>query len=207
MSRHLSVATAIEKNKIASDVAFVMLLDIAVRDEAGDVVEHLRLAKNSENLVYRGETYQAANFNVKFKADVEEEPTMSVDAQDPSGFIRERMEAYGGGIGSDCTMIVVNSGNLIQPPEIEETFTVVGASTQGFVVSFTLGVENPLNVRFPRIHQYRDQCPYVFKGERCRYAGAATKCDFTYDGADGCRAKGNQANFGGYRGLQSLYLR
>ena len=206
MARHISVATAIEKNKIASEVAFVMLLDITIKND-GDVVEHLYLAKNSENVVYRGQTWQAANFNVKYSQDVEADPTMSVDAQDPSGFIRERMEAYNGGIMSDCTMIVLNTGNLTQEPEVEETFMVTGASINGYSVSFTLGVENPLHIRFPRINQFRDQCPYTFKGERCRYVGAASRCSFTYDGANGCLSKGNQINFGGFRGLQSLYIR
>lgn len=207
MARHISVETAIEKNRIASDVAFVLLIEVDIVDETGDVVDHLRLARNSEDVVYGGETYTAANFEAKYKADVEEEPSLTFEANDMSGYIRSRMEAYGGGLGSECVVTVVNTGNLDQPPEIVETYQVTAASSQGYKVMFTLGVDNPLMIQWPKIKQTRDQCQWVFKGPRCKYAGAATKCSFTYAGANGCLAKNNTANFGGFRGLKPLYLR
>lgn len=202
MSRHLSVATAIEKNKIASDVAFILLLSIDIHDQLGDYVETLRLAKNSEDLVYQGDLYSAANFDADLRLDVEEEPSLTVNAEDPSGYIRERMETYGGGVGSACTMLVVNTGNITQPPEVSETFEVVSATSEGYKISFKLGMENPLTIRFPSRVQYRDQCPLIFKGGECRYAGADATCTYTFTD---CRDKENAANFGGFRGLQTLF--
>lgn len=202
MSRHLSVATAIEKNKIASDVAFILLLEIDIHDQLGTYIETLRLAKNSEDLTYQGSIFTAANFDADLKLDVEEEPSLQINAEDPTGFIRERMETYGGGVGSTCKLMIVNTGNLSQPPEVEETFEVVSSTSEGYRVSFKLGIENPLTIRFPRRVMYRDQCPLIFKGAECRYAGPDETCTFTYDD---CRGKGNAVNFGGFRGLQTLF--
>lgn len=202
MSRHLSIATAIEKNKIASDVAFILCLKIEVYDQLGQYVETLTLAKNTEDLTWRGEVYTAANFDVSIKMDVSEEPSLTVTAVDPTGVLRSRMDMYGGGVGSEATLFIVNTGNLDQPPEIEETFTVTSASTDGYNISFQLGIENPLTIRFPSRMQYRDQCPLIFKGAVCKYAGPDATCTYTFTD---CRTKGNAHNFGGFRGLQTLF--
>jgi hypothetical protein len=202
VTRHLSVATAIEKNKIASDVAFILLLDIAIYDQLGVYVENLRLAKNSEDLTFDGNLYTAANFDADIKLDVEEAASLSITAEDPTGFLRERMETYGGGVGSECTLMVVNTGNIDQPPEVMETFEVTGANTDGYKVSFNLGLENPLTLRFPSRAMWRDQCPLVFKGSECKYTGSDGSCTYTFSD---CRAKNNANNFGGFRGLQNLF--
>jgi phage-related protein len=204
MSAHLSVATAIEKNRIASDVAFVLLLDIAVTDDNGALVETLHLAKNSENIIYQGNQYTGANFDVKLDLDVDTEPKMVVSAEDPSGFLRERMEAYSGGVGFQVGLTVVNTGNLAQPPEMKESFEVTEAAASGYNVNFTLGIPSPVRLRFPTRLQFRDQCPFLYKGAQCAYAGSNPSCDFTYFGSNGCKAHNNEANFGGFLGLQNL---
>lgn len=204
MSRHLSVATVIEKNLIASDKAFILLLAIEITGEDGLYAETLRLCRNSENIVYKGETYTASAFTFSLKLDTESEPSLDIGADDPTGFIREKMELYGGGMGFDCTLTIVNTGNMDQDPEIEEVFEVIGASAEGYNISFSLGVQTPLNSRFPRRTQMRDQCPLRYKGLLCKYAGSMPSCDFSYDGTNGCGAHANKHNFGGFRGLQSL---
>lgn len=204
MSRHLSVATVIEKNKIASDKAFVVLLEIDIYDEQGTFVEVLRIARNPEDVTYRTFVYKAANFSFDLKLETDSEPSLDIQADDPSGFLREKMELYGGGLGFECRLLVVNTGNMNQSPEIEEEFEVVGASAENYTISFSLGVTNTLSVRFPRRTQMRDQCPLRFKGTLCKYAGPDATCSYTYDGVNGCRSKGNQVNFGGFRGLQNI---
>lgn len=204
MSRHLSVATAIEKNKLASDKAFVLLLSVDIVTWEGDFVETLRLARNSENVSYKGHVYNAANFDASLDETVDEAATLQIDAEDPSGYIRDRMTYFHGGTGSSVTLTVVNTGNLEQPPEIEETFELIEASQTGYRVSFKMGVENLLTVRFPNLTQFKDQCTKTYKGPRCKYAGAMESCSFTYDGPNGCKAHENTANFGGLRGLQRL---
>lgn len=203
MARHLTVASAIDKNKIASENAWLILCTIEVRDEFGQPVETLRIVKNNEDIVYQGETYTAAEFNIDFESAANEEPSMKFSALDPTGAIRDRMEDYDGGVGFGVTLTIVNTGNLDAPPEIEEEFDVLTASAPGVNVSWTLGAENPLKYQFPYRRQYRDRCPWVFKSPRCGYAGAATHCDFTLNGPNGCRVKNNVRNFGGFPALRS----
>lgn len=201
---HLSVATAIEKAKIASDVAFVVLLDVELLDNSGNVSEVLRICRNTENIVYQGEQYIAANFTYDLASDNESSPKLTINADDPSGFIRQKMQEYDGGVGFSCWLTVINTGNLSQPPEIQEEFEVVSSSTEGYQVSFSLGIPNPLSQRFPRRIQMRKQCTVNFKDDRCKYSGADKTCSYTYDGPNGCLSKGNAVNYGGFRGLQNL---
>lgn len=203
-SPHLSVATAIEKDRIISDTAFVLLFEIDILDELHSPVETLRLCKNSENLIYRDQEYVASNFAMKLSIDAQSAPSLDVTAEDPAGYIRDRMEMYGGGVGFSVTMMVINTGNMDQPPEIKEQFKVVGASAQGYQVSFSMGVDNPVSTRFPNKLQFRDQCSYKYKGSRCKYAGSMPTCDYTYFGENGCKAHNNSANYGGFLGLQNL---
>ena len=203
-SPHFSVATAIEKDRIASDVAFVLVIEIDVLNSSGTLVETLYLAKNSENLVYQGNSYIASNFSVKIDLDAASDPKLQIQAEDPSGVIRDRLELYSGGIGFPVRVKVVNTGNISQPPEVSESFKVTQASQNGYSVSFTMGIDNPVSLRFPNRLAYREQCTYQYKGPRCQYAGAITNCDYTYSGTNGCKAHSNQANYGGFLGLQNF---
>jgi phage-related protein len=203
MARHLTVASAIDKNKIDSMNAWVVLAKIVVRDEFDQEVETLRVCKNNENITYQGEEYVAAEFDLDFESAANEEPQMKFSAQDPTGVIRSRMEDYNGGVGFGVTLMVVNSGNLAAEPEINEEFDVVSASAPQTTVSWVLGAENPLKYQFPYRRQYRDRCPWVFKGNRCQYVGSATSCDYTMNGPNGCRVKDNMIHFGGFPALRS----
>ena len=90
---------------------------------------------------------------------------------------------------------VVHSKNLDSPvPEIEETFTVQSTSYDAQWVTFTLGGRNNMQRRFPPDRILRDFCRFKFKGPQCKYTGSETSCGHTF--AE-CRARGNQARFGG----------
>ncbi|MCR9222927.1 MAG: hypothetical protein NXH70_02560 [Hyphomonas sp.] len=204
MARHLTVATIIEANQVASAVAFVELVDVEVVDANGTFVEYLRFCKNTENLTFNGNLYLAANFDIKVVQETSEEPRITFNAKDVTGIIRQSMENYGGGIGFNVTLTIVNSAKLTDPPELQENFEVLAASASGFDVSFQLGTENPLSLAFPVGKQYRDRCRHKYKGARCKYVGALGSCDYSYAGANGCIAHSNEQNFGGFRGLKNL---
>jgi len=201
---HLSVATVIEKSKIASNVAFVILLEIDVTDpNTRDVVETLRIARNSEDILFGGNLYRAANFSINIQQKDGEEPSVSCTARDPMGTITSLLEAYAGGMNSPVRMIVVNTGRLDKPAEMVETFQITTTSfaEQNAEVNITLGSENPLSVRFPLHYQYRDRCCWRYKSLECGYVGSMPKCSYTLEGADGCRAHSNTLHFGGIPGL------
>lgn len=199
----LTVADVIDKNKIASENVWLILLDVDVLDDSGTHVETLRLVDNNENVEYRGETYTAASFKLNASKRANEEPRVTLTAVDVTGVIREKMEDYNGGVGFQVTFTVVNSGNLDADPEIEETFEVSSASAPDVSVEWTLGAENPLKFPYPIRKQYRDRCPWVYKSVRCGYTGAMPSCSFTKEGANGCRAHNNLPRFGGFIGLQN----
>lgn len=204
MGRHLTVATILEVNRISSDVAFVEFVEVDVLNGSGALVETLRFCRNTENLVFRGNLYIAADFSFSVKQNAGEETNVQMSAFDPTGILRSRMEQFEGGVGFPVRLHIVNTAALNGPAEISETFQIIGASAKGYDVSIQLGAENPLRMRFPLGLQFRDRCRFVYKGGRCKYAGPLATCDYTYDGANGCTAHANQANFGGFRGLQPL---
>ena len=200
----LSVATVIEKNKIFSDTAFVLLFEIDVVDLSGNPVETVYICKNSTNIAYKGNEYIASNFSVQLDQDTQSEPKLQLTMEDPSGVVRDQMQVYGGGIGFNTTLTVVNTGDLTQPPEMAMNFKVISATQNNYQVQFTLGIDNPIAYRFPMRLMYHDQCTYIYKGARCKYSGSLTTCDFSMNGANGCVVHSNVANFGGFPGLQNL---
>jgi phage-related protein len=131
---------------------------------------------------------------------------VTITAKDHTRYIASRMENMAGGVFSEVIMRVVNTDRLDRPAEVEHTFQVISSSVQNYIVNFTLGAENPLSIRFPRHMQFRDRCAWRFKGYGCAYAGAAGSCDYTKDGANGCRVKGNTINFRGLPGLVRLAI-
>lgn len=199
MAKNMSVATAIEKNRLASDVAFIMALDVEVIDPVtGTFVETLRFCRNSENVIYGGNTYVASSFDVSISEATGEMPEISLTAIDFTGAIQARMQSYGGGIGFNVTIMVLNSAELTEECELKERYKVVGASAKNHAITFVLGNRNPLSIRFPRRVQMRDRCSWKYKGPECGYTGSLPNCDLSLDGSNGCKVHGIVENFGGF---------
>ena len=203
MPKHLSLATVVEKNKIASTVAFIMLLEVdVVSNVTGLVIETQYLARNNEDVTYQGQVYTSTAFKFEVEESAEGVPEVSVVINDPTGRVMSKVEAYGGGVGWKVRMKYVNTGNLDQPPEIEELVYILATKAENYVVEFTLGARNPLSQRFPRRMQWRDRCGWVYKGAECGYAGPEATCDYSLQGGNGCSAKGNEHRFGGLPGIR-----
>lgn len=202
MPKNLSVASVIEKNRVASNVAWLPLLEIDVVDPATNLfVETLYFARNPEDITFQSHTYTKGAFDFNLTMAASQQPTVSVTAHDLTRAIQARMQQYGGGIGFTVRILVVNTANLAQPAEVQETFTVVGSSAKGYDVTFQLGAENPLTLRCPRRRQFRDQCQWRYKGPECGYVGNLPTCDFTLLGINGCAAHNIQQRFGGFPGI------
>lgn len=207
-SKVLSVASVIEKNRLSSDVPFLICLDIeVVNPTTGMTVETRRVVRNTEDIVYRGNTYTAADFDIQLKQEAGTQQSVSLSMKDYSSAIMALMQSYGGGIGFKVTVMVVNAGNLVQPPEVSEYFEVIAASAANYVVSFTLGAESALAKVFPRRRQTRDFCQWRYKGAECGYTGALASCDLTLNGSNGCQAHNNVIRFGGFPGLNQRDVR
>lgn len=202
MPRHLSIGTVIEKNKIAGDYAFLELLEVTVKDAAGVTLDTLRYVKNTEAITYQGNVYEPGAFDLEIENGNEETTRVRLMAYDFTQALQNEIEKYDGGVGFTIRLMIVNSGDLSQPADIDETFTVLGTSCKSFTVDFTLGARNPLLIRFPKRLQMRDRCSWRYKGQECGYAGPIPSCDYSLNGPNGCRAHNNERRFGGFPGLR-----
>jgi phage-related protein len=208
MPQSLSLATAIEKNRLSSDVPFLLLVDIEVVDPAtGVIVQVLHVARNPEQVVFGGNTYEAGTFDVSVTTSSGEQPDVSLSVNDYTQTLQFYMQAYGGGVGSNVTLYVVNGSALDDPPEVMEFFQITGATSQNYVSQFTLGAENTLMRTFPARAQNRDFCSWRYKSAECGYTGSMTSCDLTLQGDNGCAAHANSINFGGFPGLNANDVR
>lgn len=201
MANNFTIASVIDKNKISSENVWLILLDITIRDGVGNFVETLRVVKNNENYIHKGNTYTAANFNISHDKNKNSESSFSISIQDVSGVIIRKLDLYEGGTTSSVTFKVVNTGDPSDNPEIEESYDVLSASANGFNVSFKLGMPNPLKSAFPVRKQRKNRCAWRYKGTKCGYTGGLATCDYTLDGANGCIAHNNTQRFGGFPGL------
>ncbi len=200
--KNLSIATVIEKNRLQSDRAWLIALKIHVRNPAtGAIEEVIRVVRNTEPTKILDEIYEPAAFDIEMDEKSAELPSLKITIQDQTQIVHGYMERYGGGIGFDVDLIIVHAETAMDPesdPELIEYFQVISSGTANYVVSWTLGAENPLRQIFPARRQDDEQCSFKFKDANCGYTGADTSCDLTLNGPRGCRAKNNTSNFGGY---------
>lgn len=207
MPKPLSVASVIDKNKITSDVVWAILLTIEVVDpNTRGIVDVVRIARNNEAIVFDGEVYQPANFEISVDQRQNQAASVSLAVQDQSRYIHQRLEEMAGGVFSNVLMKVINTSLLNKPPEIEERFEVTSSNVKQFVVTFQLGAENPLGIQFPKHTQRQDRCAWRYRGYGCGYAGAMPTCSYTKEGPVGCKAHGNFANFRGLSGLVNMNI-
>lgn len=207
MARHLSAASAIDSGRISSSTAWIILISIdVVEPNTRAVEETIYLARNDEDVTFKGQVYTAANFVINLDQSQNQAPSVTLVAQDQTGMIQQRVEDYAGGVQSRVNMMVVNSDRLDRPAEIEHTFDVISTSVKDSIVSFDLGAENPLVIQFPKHTQMKDRCSWRYKGYGCEYAGALESCDYTLDGDNGCRVHDNIERFRGLPGLVRMNI-
>jgi phage-related protein len=166
----LSLASVIEANRLSSDIPWVFLLDIEVIDPAsGAVAAVLHVANNTEDVTFQGNTYSAAAFDIQLKSELGKASEVTLSVVDYGQLLQPLLEAYGGGVGSNVTMYVVNTGNLAQGAEVVEYFQITGTTSQDYKHVFSLGAENTLMLIFPRRRQTRDFCQWRYKSFECGY--------------------------------------
>lgn len=198
----LPASLILEKNKIATANAWLVLLDVVLTDDT-----ELFLVKNSENITYNSQAYTAIDFEIDSTKESSsgEIPTVTLRVSNITRVLQAYLEDLGGAIGSTVTVRVVNAAHLAEDyTELEMTYDVLKTSSNAQWVTFTLGAPNPLRRRFPLYRYIADHCAWTFKGAECGYAGAASTCKRTLPD---CQAKSNSARFGGFKGLSGGYIR
>lgn len=217
----LSLTGLIEKSRVSSNDALIMLCEVQIVDRFNGQVEQIvRIANvgqkqqnassyspSSGGITYKGLYFQPTAFNVDVKEAAGEIPEISFSMQDLTGVVRGYMENYQGGIGSKIKMILLFESELDKPipdqkHEYQEDFTVISASIDGYNVSLGLGATNLLGIRFPRRSQIAQYCQWAYKSVECGYTGALPACDRTLQGVNGCATHENTLNFGGFPGIR-----
>lgn len=195
----------LEKNKLSTASAWLILLEITLTDATV-----FRLVKNTEDIVFGGETYTAFNFQLEpvTQAVTGQMFTVLVKVSNITRLIEAKLQELDGAIGSTVKITVVNSSLLAEDySELEMTFDILRTNTTHLWVEFTLGVPSPLRQRFPLDKYLALHCNWIFTGGvtigdnvECAYIGAETTCDRTLSD---CRIRSNQVRFGGFPGMRS----
>lgn len=169
----ISTVAKLEKNKIAQDSAWLVLLEVQCPD--GQII---RLVQNTEDVVWNGHDWIAFPFIIdQVKTSKTEVPQVSVRVGNQTRAIERFLEHYAGLVKSTVIIRVViskgatrdESGKLVltAPAEVEETFTVQGTSSDAEWAVLTLGGSMPLRLRFPFKRILKDWCQVKYTGIEC----------------------------------------
>lgn len=193
----LSDIAKFEKNKQFADSVYVILMQMNLTD--GKTVIHL--AYNTENVQWRGETWQS--FPLSLGDSVQETdgsiPNLEIKVSNVTKALMGYFEKFGGFNGTIINLYIVNTENLSSKiPEIEEKYKVLKGNADENWIKLTVGPAYSPDRKMPQRRYLKNACQRCYKSAICGYNGAMTTCDHTL--AD-CRRHGNKANFGGYPGI------
>lgn len=206
----ISVASSIEKSKLASDVPWLAVAKIVWPDASV-----LRLVRNIDPITFDcgdGDGPQEYTpFAWEF-AELQENsdgsvPSWAVKVSNVNRAVESLLEEYGGGVGGSVTIYVVNGKKLNREPDLELPFDITGCTSDAQWVTFTLGAQSPFRIMFGRHPYSADSCIWRFRSPQCGYGGGMPTCSFRLGGSNGCRAHGNQLRFGAFPGIDSNGLR
>jgi lambda family phage minor tail protein L len=214
----LSLASALQKHQVAGTAPWFVLLDIYPNKDDLSVV--LRVARNTDDVIWQGNTYVAFNFDIQ---SIEENsngqlPNVTIQVSNVNRAVQGQLEPYSGGIGAKVVLTVVQSSDLDGDPVQQFTWTILEANATDQWVTFTLGAPNPLRRAFPNGQYVKGHCMWRYNtpalqavadpvGSQCGYLGALPTCDLTLDGPNGCRFHANETRFGAFPAIDAQGFR
>lgn len=192
---NLSVAGMLEKSQLSSDGVWLLLLEVALPDSE----EPLRLVRNNEDIIWSGHIWTAFNFKLgEITEDHKGNPqSVPLQVSNVTQIVQAYVEEYKGLTGTTVTLRVVHSEYLgNDKPEVEEVFTVQSTTCDSHWVTFYLGCDVSVQLRFPFRRVLKHFCAWRdhYKGIECGYAGSLPPCDGTLQS---CRDRGNSLRYGG----------
>lgn len=217
--KSISIASSMHKMQIqTADPWHVLLTLYPDIQNHPDIV--LRLARENQDIVYKGDSYIAFNFDFDIIQDKSsgELSTVTMRVCNINRAIGFYLEQYDGGIGAKVEMRVVSQSAINDDPSIFMEFEIIEATAEAEWATFTLGSDNPLRKSFPKFIYLKDYCIWKYNtpamqafgdqtGIQCGYSGALTSCSKNLGGSNGCRAHVNSARFGGYPLIDSTGFR
>lgn len=165
----LSDAIINEKNKIATQNATLVLLEITLTDNTV-----FRLFRNDTNdtITYQGEVYTGFNFQMEptvlnSKGQI---PTVTLRVSNVTLLLESKIRELNGAVGSTVKMMVVNSGLLAEDfSDLDWNFEVLSSTSSNLWIEFILGSPSLLRQRFP-LNKYQSLgCAWRFETVECAY--------------------------------------
>ena len=214
----LSLAAAKDKAALSSGDAWLLLLDVNWQGQ------HIRLARNTDSVRFDAgdglgiQTYQAFAFDLTVeRTSGGQLPSITLKASNVLGILQGLVEQYSGAVGATVTLYVLNTAHAALSianfaevvtslqvggePDLAMSMTILQTTCTAESVSFQLGAPKPQKMLFPKYLYRAEYCMWIYKGAQCKYAGPLATCDLTFTGANGCKAHGNQLNFGAFPGI------
>ncbi len=199
--RVLSTAALMELNKLATNSADVVLLEIGL-----DPI--IRLCSNNEDLSWNSETWQAFPFELATisESGKGEISAVAVKVSNVTGEIQRLLEAADGAHGTAVTIRVINTvASTSTECELELSYILDRSSYDEQFVTFNLTGGNCLTRRVPRRRYLKNFCPFTYGGIECGVSAGTVSsyptCNKTF--AD-CQTRNNSSRFGGYPWMPAL---
>lgn len=192
MPNDLTLLQRLEKNRLSSSGAWIILLYINVND-----TYYVRVCNNNEDITFGGNTYAAFPFSMEVvtledsKGEVND---ITLKVSNLTGIIMNYIEETDGAINSTITISIVSSKHLNEAAAFEETMKIASISYDDSWIEFKLSADYITSFRIPQRTFKRDFCDYQFKGVECGYAGTETECDRSLKR---CRELNNETRYGG----------
>jgi lambda family phage minor tail protein L len=199
--RTLSTAALIEINKLATDSASIVLLEIGL-------TPIIRLAGNNEDITWNSQTWQAFPFELDTVGETGkgEIPAVVVRVSNVTGEIQRLLESVNGASGTAVTLRVINTAASTSTGcELELSFVVESSTYDEQWLTFRLSGGNCLTRRVPRRRYLRNFCPFTYGGVECGVSSGTVStyptCNKTFAN---CVTRSNSSRFGGYPWLPEL---
>ena len=172
-----SAAAILEKNKLANDAPFLVLLEVRY----SGLEEPVRLVRNNEDIVWQGNVYYKFPFDFdSFTEDGKEMPSINLKMSNAGGLLESYIQKYNGFCDAEVSIMVIHAAHLDQK-EAEYTLNLSCEATQYDEkwVTFSLSGNKEFNYRFPPNRYMQDFCRWKFKSVRCGYAEDGAPCSGT----------------------------
>jgi lambda family phage minor tail protein L len=208
----LSATAFIEKNKLSTQSAWIVLIKVTLIDSTV-----IRICQNSEDVTWPvsgGTSFTRFPFEINeigetMKGEI---PSVGIKVSNVGRVFEPYLDAYDGMVDSDVKIYVVNALNVTTvsqgagvnnpDPEIELDYEIIDSHTDSEWVTFSVGASNIFSKSFPRSKVARNFCRYKdFKGDRCQHVGVQTTCDRTLNTCKNTMT--NSIHFGGFPGVDS----
>lgn len=193
----LTLAQIIEKNKLMSDGAWLILAEIILNSGA----EVVRIVRNTENITWDEETWIAYPFSIDLieSGSAGEIPKLTITASNVSGILQNMIAPYSGGVDAEVIIRVVHSSHLDESAYMQESYSVTKVTYNAEEIVFSLGIDISLNKRVPEKRYLKDHCPFRYGDTNCGVSESTITsfptCNKTFSD---CIERVNQKRYGGF---------